>query len=109
MSLGIVKHRNSTVPPYNCNFSPYLAQIRADQSHTSLVEAVIFAGADTFGSEVQCEQQLSSSGIQIDWQCHLVLTGLPVRPENKLTNILYDFLITVKAAPHGCVIRTGQP
>ena len=25
------------------------------------------------------------------------------------TNILYDFLVTVKAAPHECVIRTGQP
>ena len=24
-------------------------------------------------------------------------------------NVLYDFLVTVKAAPHECVIRTGQP
>ena len=23
--------------------------------------------------------------------------------------ILYDFLVTVKAAPHECMIRTGQP
>ena len=23
--------------------------------------------------------------------------------------ILYDFLVSVKAAPHECVIRTGQP
>ena len=23
--------------------------------------------------------------------------------------VLLDFLVTVKAAPHGCVIRTGQP
>ena len=23
--------------------------------------------------------------------------------------VLYDFLVTVKAAPHKCVIRTGQP
>ena len=23
--------------------------------------------------------------------------------------VLYDFLFTVKAAPHECVIRTGQP
>ena len=23
-------------------------------------------------------------------------------------NVIYDFLITVKAAPHECVIRTGQ-
>ena len=27
----------------------------------------------------------------------------------KELKILNDFLITVKAAPHGCVIRTGQP
>ena len=25
------------------------------------------------------------------------------------TGILYDFLVTVKAAPHECVDRTGQP
>ena len=23
--------------------------------------------------------------------------------------VLYDFWVTVKAAPHECVIRTGQP
>ena len=23
--------------------------------------------------------------------------------------VLYDFLVTVKTAPHECVIRTGQP
>ena len=23
--------------------------------------------------------------------------------------LLYDFLVTIKAAPHECVIRTGQP
>ena len=28
-------------------------------------------------------------------------------PSNKL--VLYDFLATVNAAPHECVIRTGQP
>ena len=27
----------------------------------------------------------------------------------KSRSILYDFLVTVKAAPHECVIRTGQP
>ena len=27
----------------------------------------------------------------------------------QLNLILYDFLDTVKAAPHECVIRTGQP
>ena len=27
----------------------------------------------------------------------------------ELTVPLYDFLVTVKAAPHECVIRTGQP
>ena len=26
-----------------------------------------------------------------------------------LINVLLDFLNTVKAAPHECVIRTGQP
>ena len=26
-----------------------------------------------------------------------------------LNLVLYDFLGTVKAAPHECVIRTGQP
>ena len=25
------------------------------------------------------------------------------------TSVLLDFLVTVKAAPHECVIRTGQP
>ena len=24
-------------------------------------------------------------------------------------HVLYDFLVTVKAAPHECVIRTSQP
>ena len=27
----------------------------------------------------------------------------------RAVEILYDFLITVKAAPHECVIRTGLP
>ena len=27
----------------------------------------------------------------------------------QVDEILYDFLVTVKAAPHECVIRTGQP
>ena len=26
-----------------------------------------------------------------------------------ICNVLLDFLVTVKAAPHECVIRTGQP
>ena len=26
-----------------------------------------------------------------------------------MRRVLYDFLVTVKAAPHECVIRTGQP
>ena len=26
-----------------------------------------------------------------------------------ISSILLDFLVTVKAAPHECVIRTGQP
>ena len=32
--------------------------------------------------------------------------GLVLGAQLKL--ILYDFLVTVKAAPHECVIRTGQ-
>ena len=38
-----------------------------------------------------------------------------VKPVRLLTqdchqiHVLYDFLVTVKAAPHECVIRTGQP
>ena len=27
----------------------------------------------------------------------------------KINNVLLDFLLTVKASPHECVIRTGQP
>ena len=27
----------------------------------------------------------------------------------KVLNILFDFSLTVKAEPHECVIRTGQP
>ena len=26
-----------------------------------------------------------------------------------IMKVFYDFLVTVKAAPHECVIRTGQP
>ena len=32
---------------------------------------------------------------------------LHMRHHKKL--VLYDFLVTVKAAPHECVIRTGKP
>ena len=33
-----------------------------------------------------------------------------IRPGHKATNqVLYDFLVPVKAAPHECIIRTGQP
>ena len=31
------------------------------------------------------------------------------RPDFFILLILYDFLVTVKAAPHVCVIRTGLP
>ena len=42
------------------------------------------------------------------------LTGLPgmnIANLQGLQNmqVLYDFLVTVKVAPHECVIRTGQP
>ena len=29
--------------------------------------------------------------------------------QSELNTLSYDFLVTVKAAPHECVIRTGQP
>ena len=32
----------------------------------------------------------------------------PVRRQRQ-EKVLYDFLVTVNAAPHECVIRTGQP
>ena len=37
-------------------------------------------------------------------------TILPCKPRNENFNrlVLYDFSLTVKAAPHECVIRTGQ-
>ena len=31
------------------------------------------------------------------------------KPRKMGSMILYDLLVTVKAAPHECVIRTGQP
>ena len=31
-----------------------------------------------------------------------------IRPDQSSLN-RYDFLVTVKGAPHECVIRTGQP
>ena len=32
-----------------------------------------------------------------------------IRIDRATGNVLYDFLGTVKAASHECVIRTGQP
>ena len=45
----------------------------------------------------------------------MIMTHAMTKPDNRvqdqitLADILYDFLGTVKAAPHECVIRTGQP
>lgn len=44
-----------------------------DEANTSLVEAVVLAGTLSMGLEVQCEEQLSSGGVQVNWQsdsCH---------------------------------------
>ena len=38
---------------------------------------------------------------------HLSLTN--AMRENGELVVFFDFLLTVKAAPHECVIRTGQP
>ena len=35
------------------------------------------------------------------------MTAAEIAP--RPANILLDFLVTVKAVPHECVIRTGQP
>ena len=45
------------------------------------------------------------------------ITSFTITPESspqgkvydRLGVLLHDFLVTVKAAPHVCVIRTGQP
>ena len=34
---------------------------------------------------------------------------IPVSPLNAFRVIFFDFSLTVKAAPHECIIRTGQP
>ena len=38
-----------------------------------------------------------------------ICSHLSVPYHSSYSVILYDFLVTVKAAPHECVIRTGQP
>ena len=37
--------------------------------------------------------------------CHCFNKGMP----SLLSHVFLDFSLTVKAAPHECVIRTGQP
>ena len=41
----------------------------------------------------------------------VIFSTLPLggNTTNLSIHILLDFLVTVKAAPHECVIRTGQP
>ena len=34
---------------------------------------------------------------------------IPIKRPIGSATVLYDFLVTVKAAPHECVTRTGQP
>ena len=43
-----------------------------------------------------------------------ITSPIPIRvainiKTDKLVTVLLDFSLTVKAAPHECVIRTGQP
>ena len=45
----------------------------------------------------------SKIGVQ---KCHIIET---YAPENSFYIVLLDFSLSVKAAPHECVIRTGQP
>ena len=51
------------------------------------------------------EHTLHGSNVQDLTSIMMVRLGLWLA----LTLIIYDFLVTVKAAPHECVIRTGQP
>ena len=46
----------------------------------------------------------------IDWLYQEILPKDSNDIKNELQSfiLLYDFLVTVKAAPHECVIRTGQ-
>ena len=48
------------------------------------------------------------------WYKICMIASNDFEDQDLMTNILhdmllYDFLVTVKAAPHECVIRTGQP
>ena len=38
----------------------------------------------------------------------MMLVNNTVQPD-LILNIFFDFWLTVKAAPHECIIRTGQP
>ena len=38
-----------------------------------------------------------------------VLIFLPVTVLKRINWVFFDFSLSVKAAPHECVIRTGQP
>ena len=44
----------------------------------------------------------------MELQCHYNMPSF-FDDDGVLRNVLYDFSVTVKAAPHECVLRTGQP
>lgn len=57
------------------------AEVRGDDGNTTLIEAVVLA-SHVCGLKVQGEEQLSTGGVQVDWQCHLALGGVvPSQPE----------------------------
>ena len=43
------------------------------------------------------------------YRCTGLHSGIFAYSSLKLSAYFFDFLLTVKAAPHECVIRTGQP
>ena len=48
--------------------------------------------------------------IQLRSELYALTTDTNTAPyAYSMRRVLYDFLVTVKAAPHECVIRTGQP
>lgn len=60
-------------------------QVRTDEGNASLIETVVFARSYAFCHEVQGEQLLASSRIQIYWQSYLPLLEVFTRlnPERK--------------------------
>jgi len=53
-----------------------LAKVGADERHAALVEAVVFAGSLSLGLEVEGEEELGASRVQVHWQVHLAVWRL---------------------------------